>query len=333
MKMLPAILVLAEAAIFGVIVPLTVMRALVPSLVQSPVAGVTNYRGRRVVYGLGVVWLVWAGCALAGGAIAAATGASGVFGLLSIAGLLALMAFAFGLVDDSFGSSDAKGFRGHVGAALSGRLTTGGLKLLGIGTASLMAALYLGWDAPWGGSMTGPNAVRGWVGGILAGASIALTSNFLNLMDLRPGRALKTYAALAATGVLIGPLGLAWFGHGSVAHVTIVEIVALWLFVMGPVVATWRYDLGEVGMLGDAGANPMGAVAGLFIVAGLPLWALVVYFLAMLALNMTSEKVSFSAVIEANPMLARLDALGRHAPTGPPGEEADDDAPGGARHE
>jgi len=64
-------------------------------------------------------------------------------------------------------------------------------------------------------------------------------------------------------------------------------------------------------MLGDAGANPMGAVAGLLIVAGLTPWATVAYFAIMLALNLASERVSFSKVIEGNALLRRLDALGR----------------------
>jgi hypothetical protein len=64
-------------------------------------------------------------------------------------------------------------------------------------------------------------------------------------------------------------------------------------------------------MLGDAGANPMGAVAGFLIVAGLPAWGVVLYFAAMLALNLASERYSFSRFIESNVVLRRLDMLGR----------------------
>ncbi len=83
------------------------------------------------------------------------------------------------------------------------------------------------------------------------------------------------------------------------------------LFLLGPVAAVWRYDVGERGMLGDAGANPMGAVAGMLIVAGLPAWGVVVYFAVMLALNLASERYSFSRLIESNAVLGRLDMLGR----------------------
>ena len=142
---------------------------------------------------------------------------------------------------------------------------------------------------------------------LLAGAAIALTSNFVNLTDLRPGRALKVYSVLALCAVASAAVGLGpavgledLSALGSSAGA-----VGLMLFLLGPVLAVWRYDLGERGMLGDAGANPMGAVAGLLIVAGLPAWGVVAYFAVMLALNLASERYSFS----------RLDRVERGAQT------------------
>jgi len=35
------------------------------------------------------------------------------------------------------------------------------------------------------------------------------------------------------------------------------------IVLLGPVAAVWRYDLGERAMLGDAGANAAGALAGM----------------------------------------------------------------------
>jgi hypothetical protein len=92
---------------------------------------------------------------------------------------------------------------------------------------------------------------------------------------------------------------------------TVIEASVLGLFLMGPVFATFRYDVGEQGMLGDAGANPMGAVAGLLIVGGLPVWGLAAYFAGVLALNLASERFSFSAAIDDNGVLRWLDGLGR----------------------
>ncbi len=89
---------------------------------------------------------------------------------------------------------------------LRGRLTTGGLKLVGIGAACLVVSMVLSGVAPWGGQRLTPGLVALV---LLAGASIALTSNFVNLTDLRPGRALKVYSVLAVCAVVSTAAGLA----------------------------------------------------------------------------------------------------------------------------
>jgi hypothetical protein len=91
----------------------------------------------------------------------------------------------------------------------------------------------------------------------------------------------------------------------------VLDLVVLTIFLLGPVLAVWRYDVGEIAMLGDAGANPMGAVAGMFVVAGLPRWGLFLYLGLVLALNLVSERHSFSSVIAGNRVLSWLDGLGR----------------------
>ena len=193
---------------------------------------------------------------------------------------------------------------------LRGRLTTGGLKLVGIGSACLVVSMVLSGVAPWGAQRLTPGLVALV---LLAGASIALTSNFVNLTDLRPGRALKVYSVLAVCAAVSTAAGLAPAVSGAdpSALGSVVGGVCLMLFLLGPVAAVWRYDVGERGMLGDAGANPMGAVAGMLIVAGLPAWGVVAYFAVMLALNLASERYSFSRLIESNAVLGRLDMLGR----------------------
>jgi len=299
---------LMVAAVLGFGVPWLGMRMLGPSLMESRTT--TNYRGREVFLGLGVVWLLWAAAAILAGLLSFIPDAVTAPALLLVlAGPLALVAFALGLFDDAYGSSAARGFKGHLSAMAHGRLTTGGMKLLGISLASYIAAAIV-IDAR-GDSMQ--LALEPLLWALPAGAGIALTSNFINLADLRPGRALKAYSFLAVCGVISSSVGLAWMraGSGSRLESTLYTAAILAIFAFGPVLAVWRYDLGELGMLGDAGANPAGAVAGLLIVAGLPAWGTIVYFALMLALNLASERVSFSKVIEGNAFLSRLDALGR----------------------
>lgn len=299
----------ALAIIICCVVPFAFMAMLAPSLALGRL--VPNFRGRRVFPGLGVVWIVWAGCAIVAGIASAALAEDNMLVVLTLLGPLALVAAALGLVDDAYGTSGDRGFRGHFRALVSGRITTGMLKLIGIGAASLVTAVILGQIAPWAAGGWGMRAL----GTIAAAAAIALTANLINLTDLRPGRALKVYSALATAGcamVLAAMTSGFVLGSSDIA-LAVISAVSLLIALLGPVFAVWRFDLGERGMLGDSGANAMGAVAGALISVSLPLWALALYAAAVLALNAIAEKISFSAVIEKTAALKWLDSLGRVA--------------------
>ena len=112
---------------------------------------------------------------------------------------------------------------------------------------------------------------------------VALSANVLNQLDTRPGRALKAYAAGAI--LLRAPLRLA--------------------------VLLTPYDLREMAMLGDAGANALGAMLGLKSVSRLTergRWAAIG---ALAGLTVLGELTSLGARIERTPVLRELDALGR----------------------
>lgn len=322
----------AAAVLAGWLVPSMVMRGLVPSL-ENSAAVVMNYRGKRVFSGLGLVWVVWAVVLLAASAIfdAASSLAEGSYGsvemllfdgpltlsLYAIPLMLTVSALVFGMVDDVFGTPEDRGFRGHLRALLSGRLTTGGLKLLGIGT---VAAVY-GWyaaDARAGAAgVSAPVVLIVWW--IAATMVIALSANLLNLLDVRPGRALKAYSGLAvAAGVAFTLDAVAQFtrfeeapGTLWTSSDTLVTFGCLLVVLLGPVAAVWRFDLGERGMLGDAGSNAMGAIVGYLLAGSLPLPWLAAVAVVLLGLNALSERVSFSAIIERMSVLRALDRLGR----------------------
>jgi len=233
--------------------------------------------------------------------------------LLAPAVLLAIVVFAVGMLDDALGSGAERGFAGHLKALASGRLTTGMLKLLVISVASLLVAWYAAGELS--GAIDAPSY---WAYVLFGGLSIALTSNFVNLTDLRPARALKAYGLLVLVGALaqlatilfVSAQTRGFGGHVLVTH-GLAIFAALLLLLLGPAMAAWPYDAGERGMLGDAGANPAGAVAGLLIVGSLPLVGVIVYAVVMLALNLASERWSFSAIVEGNRALRWLDGLGR----------------------
>ena len=250
---------------------------------ESPPGGAerwtrTNHRGEPISLLEGPA--VAAG--LTAGALVAGQGRGALAGALATVG-----AGALGLVDDltEDTSTRTKGLRGHLGALAEGRLTTGGLKVLGIGATSLVAAAI--------GTRRSRSAA-GWAADVAVnGALIAGTANLLNLLDLRPGRALKSAGLLAAVPAG-GPLAAA--GTGAVA---------------GAAAAAWQRDLGEGDMLGDGGANALGALVGTRLALGLPRPARLAALAGVVGLTLLSEKVSFSKVIAETPWLKKVDDLGR----------------------
>ncbi len=239
---------------------------------------VKNYRGAGVVRPLGLVLAFPVSTALVVWLAAARRPATP----LVLSFIVALWSFTLlGYLDDRFGDREAGGFRGHLKALGSGRVTTGLIKAAG----GLVAGIAVGY-------MLGLSLPRA----LLAGALVALSANFLNLLDLRPGRALKVFFLAAA---------LMWAASAGAPSWD------LWAALMPPAVVLLVLDLLEVGMLGDTGSNPLGAMLGLTFVVNFA-WQIQVIAAAFLAvLTLLSEIYSFSEGIERNAALRWLDTLGR----------------------
>jgi UDP-GlcNAc:undecaprenyl-phosphate/decaprenyl-phosphate GlcNAc-1-phosphate transferase len=195
-------------------------------------------------------------------------------------------ALGFGVLDDLAGSGKRRGLGGHLGALAHGEVTTGSVKLAGLAATGLAGGLLLGGRR----SDVLVNA------GLIAGGA-----NLLNLFDLRPGRAVKVAALsaglIAAGGAARGPDRSA--GLAAVAAP------------LGAGLALLPEDLAERAMLGDAGANALGAMLGAAAAGSLPRSARAGLLAGIVALTLASEKVSFTKVIERTPALRRLDLLGR----------------------
>ncbi len=199
---------------------------------------------------------------------------------------------ALGGYDDLAGRGDRRGFRGHLGALAQGEVTTGAVKIGGIGATGLAASALLG-----GGPLdVAVNA------GLIAGGA-----NLLNLFDLRPGRAIKVAALV---GGLIAVTGRP--GGGPAPAATLAGIP------LGAALALVDEDLGERAMLGDAGANALGAMLGAA-AASLPRSGRVAVLAGIVALTAASEKISFTKVIRQTPPLHWLDMLGRRPVADPAG--------------
>jgi hypothetical protein len=234
----------------------------------------TNFRGRRVSLAGGPALGVSA-------SLAAAVG--GGRRLAAPALVAGLGATAAGRFDDIVGArpeqAAVKGLRGHLLALLHGRVTAGTVKAAGLAATGLAAAALL------------PGRRRPLDVALAAGL-IAGTANVVNLLDLRPGRALKAGLAVGLP-LTAGPAGCLAAGP------------------VGAAAGLLAADLDERVMLGDAGANGLGALLGLALAARTGTAGRVALLAGLTALTLASERVSFTALIDSTPWLRAIDRVGR----------------------
>jgi UDP-N-acetylmuramyl pentapeptide phosphotransferase/UDP-N-acetylglucosamine-1-phosphate transferase len=237
----------------------------------------TNHAGREVTLleGPAVVAGLVAGTLLDGGP-------SRRMRATCAAGLAAIG--AVGAYDDVAGATATKGLKGHLGALARGEVTTGALKIGVIGVAGLLGAAAVRADA--GRLVLHP-------GTLLDATLVAGAANLVNLLDLRPGRALKA-------SLLGSALPVATSSGGALAAP-----------VVGSALAAAPDDLAATAMLGDCGSNALGAAIGTSVVAAAGARVRALTVVGLVALTLASERVSFSQVIAATPWLRRLDEWGR----------------------
>ncbi|WP_335982209.1 MULTISPECIES: hypothetical protein [Streptomycetaceae] len=232
----------------------------------------TNYAGRGVeLYG---------GLAAAAGAATAMAAARGVSVRARIAAVgAALAAGACGAYDDQKGVPGERGFAAHLGALRERRLTSGGVKLLGIGAAGLAAGALL---------KARP------LDQVLAGVVIAGSAHAVNLADVAPGRAAKAV-------ITAGLPGLLRRGPGAV----------LASAPLGAAAAVLGDDLHERTMLGDAGAHALGAALGAALALADGRGALVAHAAVVVALAAVGDRVGAGQRFWSAPVVRRFDAWGR----------------------
>jgi len=196
-----------------------------------------------------------------------------------------------GLIDDLLAGA-SRGWRGHGRAVLRGEFSTGALKALG----SLVLALYV---------LQGTGYGEGVGEYLLAVALLVLTTNLFNLLDLRPGRAAKAFLLL---GVLLSVV--AWHGRLPAE----LEFIPLWMVgpLAAPILVVGFFDLKERTMLGDVGANVIGAVAGLWLISAFDTTGQLIALAVVLALTVYGEFRSLNALIERVPLLRQIDSIGRN---------------------
>lgn len=237
-----------------------------------------NYRGAMIPCSYGVIW--WAFCSVLYAELAWM--ADEEARPLSLAFLVSAFGFGLlGLIDDLWGSAEAKGLRGHLRALRGGRITTGLLKAAGGLAAALITASLL---------------QTGWA--ILPGGlTIALMANMINLLDMRPGRAVSAFLVLSVAVVVY------------LLRTEQVLTAAMLGFLIAAAMLLRRRDAAGEAMMGDVGSNLLGGVLGVSLVAGLPLGAQVVVLALLIALHIVAERVSLSRWIENTPWAQKLDRM------------------------
>ena len=180
------------------------------------------------------------------------------------------------------GRRDTTGLKGHFGALIQGRLTTGGLKALGGGVIAFYIALLISPD---------------WGNIILNTFLIALTTNFINLLDLRPGRAVK--------GTLLGLVVLTAVAFKNMNWLLVAPMLGAMLFY-------FPRDLKGQVMMGDAGSNVLGLALGFWAATGLPLLARIIMLALLVAVHGYTERRSLTETIDKVKILRTIDQLGRN---------------------
>lgn len=200
--------------------------------------------------------------------------------------LVYLLGFIFigflGLLDDLIGSKYIKGLRGHIKALFHGEITTGALKAIFGFFISLVTSSILS---------------TSFVDFVINTFVIGLFTNFINLFDLRPGRAAKMFIFLAI--ILL------------IANINNKYAYIIWSF-FGILIPYINLDLKARAMMGDVGSNTLGYTLGVFAVTSFHITGKLIILILLVIFHILSEKVSFSKVIENNRFLKFLDMIGRY---------------------
>ena len=195
-----------------------------------------------------------------------------LFGLVSM--------FFAGILDDIIGNRDVSGLKGHFKSLLNGKLTTGGFKALFGGFIGLVISIAIS---------------KNIYDIVINTLIIALSTNLMNLLDLRPGRAIKGYLVISI--VLLFTLG---------------EYTRnLLLLILPNVVAYFNQDLKAKAMMGDTGSNVLGISIGILFVMGYPLKVRLIWLAFLIFIHILTEKYSLTKIIENHKFLNFIDKLGR----------------------
>lgn len=264
--------------VIGVVITILTIPMIKNMLIRSSLVR-KNYRGDFIPVGMGIAFIP---AAMINGLILSFFNIEGdristifimLFGIIS-------MCFC-GILDDSLGNRDVTGLKGHFTSMFRGRLTTGGFKAVMGGFIGLIVSASI--------TKSIPEIIVGTL-------VIALSTNFMNLFDLRPGRAIKVYALLSIILLII----VSPFNR------------QVYMLIFPAVIAYFYEDIRANSMMGDAGSNVLGVSFGIFQVISFNIRFQIVSLIILVLFHILTEKYSLTKIIEKNYILNYIDKLGRN---------------------
>lgn len=188
--------------------------------------------------------------------------------------------FFAGIIDDIIGNRGVSGLSGHFKSLFKGKLTTGGFKALFGGFVGILISVSISRN----------------IGDIVVNTLIiALSTNLMNLLDLRPGRAIKAYLVIMI----------------PIAFTVASFLVPLPLLILPNVIAYFYTDLKARAMMGDTGSNVLGISIGFMFVAGYSFNVRISWLVFLILIHALTEKYSLTKIIEKVGVLNFIDRLGR----------------------
>lgn len=185
-----------------------------------------------------------------------------------------------GLLDDLLGNRNVTGLKGHFKMMFKLKLTTGGFKAIFGGFIALTISMMISKEP---------------INIIINTLIIALFTNFINLLDLRPGRALKGFLF---SGIIL-------------AFSPMYEIFRLLFYgLTGSVLAYLPYDLKAKSMMGDVGSNILGISLGI-VCASTSLNVRLIVLCFLILIHLYTEKYSLTETIKKVKILKYIDEIGR----------------------
>ena len=237
-----------------------------------------NYKNEMIPVSMGIVFLPMI---IINGIIVSFFTVDFVSSTLLFIFIFGIMAMFFaGIIDDTIGNRDVSGLKGHFKSLFKGKLTTGGFKALFGGFVGLIISVAIS---------------KNIADIIINTLIIALSTNLMNLFDLRPGRAIKVYLVIMI-GIFITLTG----------YIKIFPIL-----ILPNVLAYFKYDLKAKAMMGDTGSNVLGISIGILMAFGYTRGVRMAWLVFLVLIHLLTEKFSLTKIIENNKVLNYIDKLGR----------------------